>query len=488
MLFAPDFFGNPATGNFWGKDYGEFMSYFGIVTLILGAIGFYTNHKNKIVRLSLITTIVALLTAFVPQIAELIFRSPIPILNTGLPSRALFLVGVGFAIASAFGIEAIQNEKLKKLLPPIIVILGIYTILWIVAFTMRVDPTVIASTRRNLLLPTGIALLISGVILGRKWSKFFFLIWLVVFACMGFEYSYFLNKYLPSAPLTYMFPKQELVTKLSQIAGNNRIYGYDTATIGTNLPVQWRLQSIEGYDSLYIKSYAELMRAATTGKLEVDLPRSDANLPHSLPVDDSHNKQVLLNLLGVKYVIDKDDTMPKELSPRTDRFPTERFSLIYQQYKWKIYENKQALPRAAVFYDYAIISEHARSVQTLFDTRFPYQRRLILSQKPNFLPKASPITPAKITAYTANNVSVETQTKQPGLLFLSDNYYPGWEAFVDNHPVRVLTADYSFRAIEIPQGKHTVLFSYRPYSFYLGVLISFTSLLLLGFTMKKKIR
>src|SRR5207302_8769233 len=70
LLFAPDFFGNPATGNFWGKDYGEFMSYSGIVVLLVAAIGFYSQFKYKIVRLSSVVVIIAFLVAFVPPIAE----------------------------------------------------------------------------------------------------------------------------------------------------------------------------------------------------------------------------------------------------------------------------------------------------------------------------------------------------------------------------------------------------------------------------------
>ncbi len=116
MLFAPDFFGNPATGNFWGKDYGEFMNYSGVVVLLISLIGFYTYFKNKIVRLSLITVFVSFLIAYVSPIAELLFRSQIPILSTGLPSRTIFLAGVSFVIASAYGVEAIQKKSLGKLL------------------------------------------------------------------------------------------------------------------------------------------------------------------------------------------------------------------------------------------------------------------------------------------------------------------------------------------------------------------------------------
>ncbi len=487
MLFAPDFFGNPATGNFWGKDYGEFMSYSGIVVLLVAVIGFYAQFKNKIVRLSFITAIIAFLIAFVPPIAELLFRSPIPLLSTELPSRTMFLASIGFVLASAYGVEAIQTMKLRNIIPPVIFVLSIYIVIWIIVFTMHIEPAKLAITKHNLLLPTGIAFLAGIVIIARKYTKHAFILWIIIFACMGFEYSFFLNKYLPWSPVQYIFPQQELVTKLQTLAKNNRVYGYDTATIATNLPVQFRIQSPEGYDPLYIKNYSELLYAGKTGKLETDLPRSDALLPTSLPMQDFYRKQVLLNLLGVAYVLDKDDSAPKNLDPRPDRFPTERFQLIYQQYKWKIYQNKLALPRALVFYDYAVISQKDKSIKTLFDPKFLYTQKLIVTTAPSFAPISSPATPAKISNYSANDVEIVTDTKKTGMLFLSDNYYPGWQASVDDRPVSIFQADYSFRAVELPAGKHIVRFGYRPMSFYLGAFISLLSIILLGIFVRKKI-
>ena len=487
MLFAPDFFGNPATNNFWGKDYGEFMSYSGIVVLLVAFIGFFTQIKQKLVRLSLIIAIIAFLVAYVPFIANLLFLSPIPLLNTELPSRTVFLAAMGFVLASAYGVESIQTMKLRKLIPPIIFFLCIYVVLWIIAFTMHVDPANVSVTKHNIILPTIIAFIAGFAILLRKYTKHFFILWIILFACMGFEYSYFLNKYLPLAPAQYMFPQHPLITKLQQVSPPDRVYGYDTANIATNLPVAWRLQSPEGYDPLYIKNYSELMDAGATGQLETDLPRSDALLPNSLPKQDSYNKQVLLNLLGVRYVLDKDDTAPKNLQPNPDRFPPNRFSLMYQNYKWKIYQNKMALPRAFVAYNYAVITDKAQAIKTIFDPTFPYRQKLLITTAPSFAAQTAQATPAKITDYSANEVEIETNTKKTGLLFLSDNFYPGWQATVDGKPSNILLADYSFRAVEVPAGKHTVEFEYKPMSFYVGTIVTLLSAVILGILFKKKI-
>ncbi|HSW97080.1 MAG TPA: YfhO family protein [Candidatus Saccharimonadales bacterium] len=485
MLFAPDFFGNPATNNFWGKDYGEFMSYSGIVVLLVAFIGFYTQFKHKLVRLSAVLAVIAYLVAFVPPVAELLFRSPIPLLNTELPSRTTFLAALGFVITSAYGVEAIQSMKLRKIMPPVLFFLAIYLVMWILVLTLRIDPVHLTVTKHNIILPTAIAFLAGLTILLKKYTKHFFVVWIILFVCMGFEYSYFLNKYLPLAPAQYMFPPHPLMTKLQEIAGSDRVYGYDTADVETNLMVQFRLQTPEGYDPLYIKNYSELVYAGKTGKLETDLPRSDALLPLSLPVADTYRKQVLLNLLGVKYLMDKDDSAPRNWDPRPSKFPPSRFHLVYQSYKWKIFENTKALPRAFVSYDYTVISQKDKEIQTLFDPAFPYRQKLIVGTAPTFSPHPSAITPVTISKYAANDIEIKTTTKRAGLLFLSDNFYPGWQATIDGKSTPIMLADYSFRAVQVPEGKHIVHFSYRPTSFYLGALISFVSLLLLGFVAKK---
>ena len=74
---------------------------------------------------------------------------------------------------------------------------------------------------------------------------------------------------------------------------------------------------------------------------------------------------------------------------------------------------------------------------------------------------------------------MEVATNKNAILFLSDNYYPGWNATVDNKKSEILRADYTFRAIPVPTGKHTVKFVYDPQSFKLGVYAALTGIALM---------
>lgn len=74
---------------------------------------------------------------------------------------------------------------------------------------------------------------------------------------------------------------------------------------------------------------------------------------------------------------------------------------------------------------------------------------------------------------------------QPGWLLLSDTWYPGWQATVDRRTAPIFRANYLFRAVQIPAGDRLVRFIYRPLSFYLGLILSLIALLVLaGISMK----
>jgi len=79
---------------------------------------------------------------------------------------------------------------------------------------------------------------------------------------------------------------------------------------------------------------------------------------------------------------------------------------------------------------------------------------------------------ARITKYFPNRVEVEASADQSRLLVLLDGYYPGWRATVDGTAAEVLPFRQAFRAIEMPAGKHTVVFSYAPNSFRNGFYLS----------------
>ena len=66
------------------------------------------------------------------------------------------------------------------------------------------------------------------------------------------------------------------------------------------------------------------------------------------------------------------------------------------------------------------------------------------------------------------------------MLVLTDSYYPGWKARVYETEVPIARANYGFRAVALPPGKHVVTFRYEPATFRVGLFVALTALALLA--------
>ncbi len=78
----------------------------------------------------------------------------------------------------------------------------------------------------------------------------------------------------------------------------------------------------------------------------------------------------------------------------------------------------------------------------------------------------------RIMEEDSNRVVVQVESDATGWLEMADVWYPGWVVSIDGKPASILRADYLFRAVAVPAGTHTIEWIYRPTSFYLGAAIS----------------
>ncbi len=63
---------------------------------------------------------------------------------------------------------------------------------------------------------------------------------------------------------------------------------------------------------------------------------------------------------------------------------------------------------------------------------------------------------------TQNSVKINYELPQTGYLLVADNWYPGWQAFVNEKEITVDRVDLTMRGIELPAGKNTLVMNYLP--------------------------
>ena len=85
---------------------------------------------------------------------------------------------------------------------------------------------------------------------------------------------------------------------------------------------------------------------------------------------------------------------------------------------------------------------------------------------------------AKIVTDLPERVVVQTESATPAYLLLADTFDPGWSATLDGQSVPIRPAYVAFRAVALPAGKHTVVFTYEPAGFVLGLSVSTAGALL----------
>lgn len=485
-LIAPDFFGNPAARNFWfDGTYIERVSYFGLIPFIFAIFAVVSQFKQIEVKIfSLIFFVTIILTTDL-LITKFFYLLPIPVISTTVPTRMLSLFAFSGSVLAAFGLDHFLKNKTKMTF----LISGVILVFLSVFFLISKNNV----SQRNLILPivslaTFILTAFLFIRIQNKNKLMLFSIFII--AIISIDLYYYFQKITPFATREYMYPATPVISFLARNAGINRFWGYGSAYIESNFQTFDGTFSPEGNDPLHIKDYTELLSTSKNGLVPPVLPRPDANLASGLGKEDlkgNQFRQKVLNVLGVKYILNRDETINGNFNPDYTTFPQDRYKLVWQNGFWQAYENLMVTPRYFLTDRYVVV-ENGRALRTLFDREFNEHNTLILFEDPKI--KSGDLTSnIKLLEYSPNKVNLKTSSNGDGLLYLSDNYYPGWEAYIDGSRTKIYKANYTFRAVKVPEGEHRITFEFTPKSFYYGLyaaLAAIIPLIYCSIAIKKK--
>lgn len=174
-------------------------------------------------------------------------------------------------------------------------------------------------------------------------------------------------------------------------------------------------------------------------------------------------------------------------APRVKNYLPASLELVFDG-ALKIYENKEAFPRAWIVHRLKAAAEGdlVSAGRTLADVSdLAVEAVVEIETIPEEFIRAGSVATsltekALVESYSANRVEITAQLEQPGLLVLADNYYPGWVATVDGNETPILATNLTMRGVLLQPGSHRIVFEYRPRLLKIGLLISLLTVMLLA--------
>lgn len=516
---APDFFGHPATHNFFrfgDAQYYEGIMFVGVATLVFAVYMIYKEWDKWLVRFLAISSLLALLTTIDWFGARILLSLPIPFLSTSIPNRVLFIPAFCLAILAAGGFDKWLREKFK-VFKAVLLIAGLYSGILVVLLLVKVlglpyfehkqffSAANWLITVRNLVIPLGVFVIVASLILAPG-AKFKNIAALVIIIVSFLHIFYFSQKYFSFSNRERIFPPNEILMFIrekevsspdGEEQGYFRSWGVGEAFLENNFASQYGIFWPEGYDSLNNRSYGEFTYAMQGADLSDFVFRADAGLGRGKTAELLSNpaRRRLVDMVGVKYVIVASDQGPV--------LSQYGFKKVFEQDKYAVWENLQVMPRVFLASNYEgppdVFGPEPETDEERL--RREKERRKLIPQKllrEDFdwrsviiLEKPSPISAqfgsgtAEIVEYKPTEVVVKTNSREPKILFLSDNFYPGWKATVDGDETEIMRANYTFRAVPLIGGEHEVRFYYDSWVFKVGLTISLISLGILVVTLAK---
>lgn len=428
MFLVPDFFGNPATGNYWGEwNYLEFNGYVGIIPLwfALHALFFV---RNKIVRFFCIASLASLVLATKNPLSS--FLAP---LFAAAPSRLLFVTDVSLAVLASFGAQKYLTSK-EQIFKALLVIGSLFIVLlsYVGASTALHAPWTSNSRviLRNSIVPVSIFAIVMLVTIGRSKmpARFLPILLTVLLALTLLESARSFHKFTPFSKNSWVYPETRVLKTIKQDPGLFRIMATDRRIFPPNVSVAYGIESVEGYDPLYLAQYAYYIARSEQGREDnLSLAFRRIITPQRTDID-------LLNRLNVKYVL--------SLSELAD----ERFELQAQEGETRLYKVNYFFPRVSI----------DRGKTQIFH-------------------------------YSPGRLRVGVETPSPATLLVRDPNTFGWNVTIDTVRHTMQLVDGWFRAVSVPAGEHIVTFMYWPIGMTIGILVSAAGIVVFEWILWKNI-
>ncbi|MCI0389762.1 MAG: YfhO family protein [Acidobacteria bacterium] len=159
---------------------------------------------------------------------------------------------------------------------------------------------------------------------------------------------------------------------------------------------------------------------------------------------------------------------------------------------FRIFENLRSMPRAWLAHRVKVAYEgdQLKLIRGELGDSFDPRTTALLDHEtaatlnPNLLtdaeeyegeePKAQK---AEILERRPARMLIETASRKPAVLVLSEIAYPGWRVTIDGFRSELLRVNYNLRGVALPEGSHRIELTYSPVSLKVGTVVSITTAL-----------
>jgi hypothetical protein len=183
----------------------------------------------------------------------------------------------------------------------------------------------------------------------------------------------------------------------------------------------------------------------------------------------------VLDLMNVRYVLTRAADIPRFAA-------LAKFRHVASLPGTEIFENTAVLPR---FY----FVRRARQVASLAEAHELIEHRRVdlrdtaITDQPLDLPPADDSGSAgdvKVVKYEPSRIELSLEAPRASLLVLSETYYPGWKAWIDEQPTAIHSVDIALRGVVVPAGAHQLRMEFRPLILPVSLGISLATAILLA--------
>lgn len=491
-LFAPDFFGNDATGNYWGiGDHMDGTLYTGIAALVFAFIGIKQFFGKREVKFAVIVGVLAILFSTENPLSTYLYNLGVWGGTSITMNRINFVINFSIAFLGAYGISTLTVKKsdFKLSITPVLgmiaviggTIAGIFLSkhflnewIYLAKEGLLADFNTmfehISISLKNLILPSAISVLLLGVFIIVKWvkplRKFAQVIFIIILIGELFRFGWKFNVF---SEAEFAYPDTGLTKYLQQFPNERFVSEGDV--LPANMWVPFKMSSLMGYDGLYPLRIAKLLSVADSEDINTEpKPRWGTISQLNSGILEASNTRFVLAKKLKEGLLSPEGTVNYLLqAPNLKEVYSDNFIAVL--------ENQDRLPRAFMT-GKVVKASDSGMLSAMIDKTFPLES-VALSEDLDFSNESA--TTSGTVDYkqiTNSHIQIKATADEDSYLVTLDGFYPGWKAFIDGNETAIHRTNYDFRGVLLPKGNHVVDFRYQPNSILYGSIVSSFALLL----------